>query len=134
MMKQQRLKTKEKYRGARSVKDPEEERLRIVEAAAAIIREDIRSSDVETRSYLPPSKKLIKENQESLVFAASYGKTVQYEISIAYHPQPRILSSESGALVRYVRDNADINIHTLDGNNTLHVMGMIKIVTPKDIY
>ncbi|GFS40397.1 cytochrome b5 domain-containing protein 1 [Trichonephila inaurata madagascariensis] len=70
----------------------------------------------------------------SLGFAASYGKTVQYEISTAYHPQPRILSSESGALVRYVEDNADINVHTLDGNNTLHVMGMIKIVTPKDIY
>ncbi|GFY47959.1 hypothetical protein TNIN_110371 [Trichonephila inaurata madagascariensis] len=37
-------------------------------------------------------------------------------------------------LVRYVGDNADINVHTLDGNNTLHVMGMIKIFTPKDIY
>ncbi|GFW99527.1 hypothetical protein TNCV_3417601 [Trichonephila clavipes] len=39
-----------------------------------------------------------------LGFAASYGKTVQYEISTAYHPQPQILSSESGALVRYVGD------------------------------
>ncbi|GFY56625.1 SWIM-type domain-containing protein [Trichonephila inaurata madagascariensis] len=45
-------------------KDPEEELLRIVEAAAAIIREDIRSSVVETKSYPPPSKMLIKENQE----------------------------------------------------------------------
>ncbi|GFY79589.1 uncharacterized protein TNIN_236621 [Trichonephila inaurata madagascariensis] len=70
----------------------------------------------------------------SLEFSASYGKTVQYEISTAYHPQPRILSSESGALVRYGGDNADVNVHTLDGNNTLHVTGMIKIVTPKDIY
>ncbi|GFS91160.1 hypothetical protein TNCV_2214921 [Trichonephila clavipes] len=34
-------------------RDPEEERLRIVEAAAAIIREDIRSSVVETKSYPP---------------------------------------------------------------------------------
>ncbi|GFY59284.1 uncharacterized protein TNIN_392311 [Trichonephila inaurata madagascariensis] len=68
----------------------------------------------------------------SLGFAASYGKTVQYEISTVYHPQPRILSSESGALVRYVGDNANINVHTLADNNTLHVMGMIK--TPKDIY
>ncbi|GFY50417.1 hypothetical protein TNIN_352511 [Trichonephila inaurata madagascariensis] len=31
-------------------RDPEEERLRIVEAAASIIREDIRSSVVETKS------------------------------------------------------------------------------------
>ncbi|GFY64223.1 uncharacterized protein TNIN_86681 [Trichonephila inaurata madagascariensis] len=70
----------------------------------------------------------------SLGFAALYCKTVQYEISTAYPPQPRILSSESGALVLYVGDNADINVHTLDGNNTLHVMGIIKIVTPKDVY
>ncbi|GFY53517.1 SWIM-type domain-containing protein [Trichonephila inaurata madagascariensis] len=116
----------------RYIRDPENVRLRIVEAAAAIIREDIRSFVVETRSYPPPSKMLIKENQErryrserlidvlySLGFAALYGKTVQYEISIAYHPQPRILSSESGALVRYVGDNADINVHTLDGNEYL---------------
>ncbi|GFY42482.1 hypothetical protein TNIN_416931 [Trichonephila inaurata madagascariensis] len=34
------------------------------EAAVAIIRDDIRSSVVETRSYPPPSKMLIKENQE----------------------------------------------------------------------
>ncbi|GFY37330.1 hypothetical protein TNIN_292051 [Trichonephila inaurata madagascariensis] len=45
-------------------KDSEEERLRIVEAAVAIIRDDIRSSIVETKSYPPPSKLLIKENQE----------------------------------------------------------------------
>ncbi|GFY39353.1 SWIM-type domain-containing protein [Trichonephila inaurata madagascariensis] len=44
--------------------DSEKERLRIVEAAAAIIREDIRSSVVETQSYSPPSKMLIKKNQE----------------------------------------------------------------------
>ncbi|GFY61627.1 uncharacterized protein TNIN_202711 [Trichonephila inaurata madagascariensis] len=122
--------------------DPEEEWLRIVEAEVAIIREGIRSSVVETKSYPPPSKMLIKENQEirygskrlidvlySLGFAASYGKTEQYEISTSYHPQTRILSSESGALVQYFGDNADIKDHTLDGNNTLHVMGMIKIVT-----
>ncbi|GFY31767.1 uncharacterized protein TNCV_4200761 [Trichonephila clavipes] len=78
--------------------------------------------------------KQIRDVLTCLGFAASYGKTVQYETSTAYHPQPRILSSESGALIRYVGDNADINVHTLNGNNTLHVMGMIKIVTPKDIY
>ncbi|GFY77410.1 uncharacterized protein TNIN_380131 [Trichonephila inaurata madagascariensis] len=181
--------------------DPEEERLRIVKAVAAIIREDIRSFVVETKSYPPPSKMLIKENQEipkslllflhevimknrkgkiansktkctsisraimaaireqsfssqlllslsvflhgserlidvlyNLKFAASYGNTVQYEISKAYHPQSCIVSSELGSLVKYVGDNADINGHTLDGNNTLHVMGMINIITPKDTY
>ncbi|GFY69736.1 uncharacterized protein TNIN_358321 [Trichonephila inaurata madagascariensis] len=144
--------------------DPKDEWLRIVEAAAAIIHEDIRSSVVEAKSYPPPSKMLIKENQEipksllhfsqevimknrkgkiadsktkctsishaimaalrersfssqlllslsvflhkrygserlidvlySLRFAASYGNTVQFEISTAYHPQPHILSSK----------------------------------------
>ncbi|XP_014616400.1 PREDICTED: uncharacterized protein LOC106793738 [Polistes canadensis] len=44
--------------------NPQEERLRIVEAAAAIIREDIRSSIVETKSYPPPSKMLDDVNQE----------------------------------------------------------------------
>ncbi|GFY52347.1 hypothetical protein TNIN_286771 [Trichonephila inaurata madagascariensis] len=93
--------------------DSEEEWLRIVEAAAAIIRDDIRSSVVETKSYPTPSKMLDDVNQ-------------------VYHPQPCILSSESGALEEYVGDNADINDHTLDSNNTLHIMGMIMNVTPKD--
>lgn len=44
--------------------DPEAERLRIVEAAAAIIREDIRTSIVETKTYPPPSKMLDNVNQE----------------------------------------------------------------------
>ncbi|GFX07239.1 uncharacterized protein TNCV_2972161 [Trichonephila clavipes] len=203
-------KKKTPFRSPISSRNPEEELLRIVKASAAIIREDIRSSVVETKSYPPPSKMLIMKNQEipkgllhflqevimkkrkgkiansktkrtsisyaimaalrersfssqlllslsvflhkrygserqidvlySLGFESSYGKTVQYEISTAYHPQPRILSSES-ALEKY---SATIcwrqcqyklrECHTLDGNNTFHIMGMIKIVTPKDIY
>lgn len=66
-----------------------------------------------------------------LGFSASYSDTVKYEVSAVYHPQPRILPSESGALVQYVGNKADINVNTLDGNNTLHVMGMMKIITPK---
>ncbi|GFY69748.1 uncharacterized protein TNIN_256571 [Trichonephila inaurata madagascariensis] len=85
--------------------------------------------DVLTGRY--GSKRLI-DVLYRLRFAASYGKIVQYEISAVYHPQFRILSSESGTLVQYVGDNANINVHSLDGNNALHVMGMIKIVTPKD--
>ncbi|GFY56655.1 nuclear factor related to kappa-B-binding protein [Trichonephila inaurata madagascariensis] len=38
--------------------------LRIVEAAAAIIRKDIQSSVIETKSYLPPSKMLDDVNQD----------------------------------------------------------------------
>ncbi|GFT27596.1 hypothetical protein TNCV_3569791 [Trichonephila clavipes] len=58
--------------------DPEEERLRIVEAAAAIIREDIRPSVVETKSYPPPSKMLIKENQERRKFKDEKGYARAY--------------------------------------------------------
>ncbi|GFY75700.1 uncharacterized protein TNIN_370471 [Trichonephila inaurata madagascariensis] len=54
------------------------------------------------------------------------------DVNQVYHPQPCILSSESGVLEEYVGDNADINDHTLDSNNTLHIMGMIMNVTPKD--
>lgn len=33
--------------------------------------------------------------------------------------------------MQYVADNADINVHTIDGHNTLHIMGIIQIITPK---
>ncbi|GFT06986.1 uncharacterized protein TNCV_1415421 [Trichonephila clavipes] len=174
----------------------------LTEAAAAIIREDIRSSVIETKSYPPPSQMLNDVNQDkpksllyflqevimknrkgkiansktkyksmshakmvalrkqsfssqlllslsvflhrrygykrpidvlhSLGFAASYGNTAQHEISAVYHSQSRILSSELGSLVQYVGEHADINVYTLNGNNTLHVMGT-KIVIPKDV-
>lgn len=79
------------------------------------------------------SKRLL-DVLSSLGFAAAYKNTVEYEISAVYHPQPHISSSESGALVQYVGDNADTNVQTLDGNNTLDVMGMIKIVSPKLLF
>ncbi|GFY47219.1 uncharacterized protein TNIN_371541 [Trichonephila inaurata madagascariensis] len=58
--------------------------------------------------------------------AVSLSNTVQFEISIAYHPQSRILSSESGALVQYVGDNANINVHTLDVAVTRHLDSFLK--------
>ncbi|GFS60146.1 uncharacterized protein TNIN_33901 [Trichonephila inaurata madagascariensis] len=75
---------------------------------------------VHSRRY--GSERLI-DMLHSLGFVASYGNTVQFEISTAYHPQPRILSSDSGALVQYVGDNVNINVHTLDGNNTSMLWG-----------
>lgn len=68
----------------------------------------------------------------SLGFYASYTETVNYEAAIACNPQPHISSSDTEIFVQYVGDNADINMHTIDGRDTLHVMGMIKIVTPKE--
>ncbi|GFX41446.1 uncharacterized protein TNCV_3489871 [Trichonephila clavipes] len=142
-MKQQRLK-KEKYRRKISKtnflnrlpsteKKPRQDN-QVSEAMAKIFNyienhDDSQFTLKELIDVLTGSERLI-DVLYIFGFAASYRKTVQYEISTAYHPQPRILSSESGVLVRYVGDNAD----TLDDNNTLHAMGMIKIVTPKDIY
>lgn len=54
-----------------------------------------------------------------------------YEAAAVFHRPPHVLSPESGTLIQYVADNADINVNTLDGNNTLHIMGLIQIVTPK---
>lgn len=68
----------------------------------------------------------------SLGFYASYTETVNYEAAIACNPQPDISWSDTEMFVQYVGDNADINMHTIDGRDTLHVMGMIKIVTPKE--
>lgn len=55
-----------------------------------------------------------------------------YEAATVFHRPPHVLPPESGTLIQYVADNADINVNTLDGNNTLHIMGIIQIVTPKD--
>jgi len=180
---------------------PAKERLRIVETAAAIIREDICSTIVNTDFYPPPSEMFSNVNEtipESLQlmieeiilknkkgkkdnlklkcsaishaimsamrprsfssqlliglsvflhrrygskrlidvlanfgFCVPYKETVLYEVSAVYHPPLTILPPESGTLIQYAADNADINVSTLDGHNTLHVMGVIKIITPK---
>jgi len=66
----------------------------------------------------------------TLGFAVTYKETLMYEVVIVYHPQPHILSPESGALILYIADNADINVYTIDSYNTAHIMGIIKIITP----
>ena len=40
------------------------------------------------------------------------------------------ISEYSSQFVQYVADNVDHNIRTLDGNDTLHGMGMIAAITP----
>lgn len=55
-----------------------------------------------------------------------------YKAAAVFHSPPHVLRPESGTLIQYGADNADINVNTLDGNNTLYVMGIIQIVTPKD--
>ncbi|KAE9525653.1 hypothetical protein AGLY_014180, partial [Aphis glycines] len=48
--------------------------------------------------------------------------TMMYEAAAVFHSQPHILPPESGIFVQYAADNADINVYTIDGHNTLHIM------------
>lgn len=77
------------------------------------------------------SKRLI-QIFSSFGLCASYSETMNYEAAAVFSRPPHILSPETGTFVQYVADNADVNVNTLDGNNTLHIMGIIQIVTPKD--
>ena len=43
-----------------------------------------------------------------------------YEAAAVFHRPPHVLPPESGTLIQYVADIADINVNTLDGNNTLN--------------
>lgn len=62
---------------------------------------------------------------------ASYSDAVKYEVSTVYHPQHRILPRPD-VILQYAADNADINVSTIDGHNTLHIMGVIKIISPSN--
>lgn len=61
------------------------------------------------------------------------GVCVPYKEVLKYE---RSVTSQEGTIiengyVQYVFDNADYNVHTLDGHNTFHVMGGIACITPK---
>lgn len=75
--------------------------------------------------------KCILDILSSLGFSNSYNDALLYEAAAISHPQSNILSPGSGSFVQYSADNADININTIDGHNTMHIMGVIQIVTPK---
>ncbi|KMQ84140.1 hypothetical protein RF55_18320 [Lasius niger] len=50
-----------------------------------------------------------------------------YEAAAVYHPQPYNLPPETGAFLQFAADNADINVFTIDGHNTVYIMGIIQI-------
>ncbi|PZC75227.1 hypothetical protein B5X24_HaOG206534 [Helicoverpa armigera] len=77
------------------------------------------------------SKRLI-QIFSSFGLCASYSETMNYESAAVFSRPLHILPPETGTFIQYVADNADINVNTLDGNDTLHIMGIIQIVTPKD--
>ncbi|XP_018377306.1 PREDICTED: uncharacterized protein LOC108770299 [Trachymyrmex cornetzi] len=63
-----------------------------------------------------------------LGLCATYDETLRFEASILDDPENHVCKSE--CFVQYVFDNADHNTCTLDGKNTMHVMGGIKVATP----
>lgn len=174
--------------------DKSEERLRIVSAAAAIIREDIRSQAYDLTSYsidggdigendiIPQTlqcftnvviqSKSDSQNAQrkrqsiseaiisacrprsfispillgigvymhrhfasrniidilcSLGFSVAYSEVQKLENCLKAAPEEQT----EEAFIQFVFDNADFNIRTIDGNNTFHNMGGIKIDTPK---
>jgi len=182
-----------------ALKNEQEERLRIVKTAAAIIVEDIRSQVYETEKYPPPDK-FLEGNEElipetlrtfmetvvlnnkrgdhdvwkkkstamahclvatvrpksfvspvlvglavflykkygsrklidvvsSLGFCSSYLEAVRLEASAI---NGDLLKVNQPCFSQQVYDNADFNVHTIDGYNTFHVMGGISCITPKD--
>lgn len=177
--------------------NPDEERLRVVKEAAAIILADIRSQDYDMSKY-PPSDSFLNEANSvvpqtlkvffeeviikkkrgsfvkwnricealshavisaarprsflspiligvstylykkfgsrklinllsSLGFAASYAETILFEASAIMRPEGSI---DETAFSQFVCDNADHNVNTIDGLNTVHIMGAIQCVTP----
>ena len=65
----------------------------------------------------------IIEVLHKLGFACSVKEVRNLERCLCTH---ELFESSSSKLPLYSADNADVNINTLDGNNTLHVMGMIR--------
>lgn len=60
-------------------------------------------------------------------FCSSYEEVRLFELSCLSHPLSTVLP---GSFSQYVFNNADVNVDTLDGSNTLHAMGGIQCVTP----
>lgn len=61
-------------------------------------------------------------------FCSSYGEAKKFELcaSIALHEQQKN-PNENIPVIKYVADNVDHNLRTLDGKNTFHGMGIISI-------
>lgn len=63
----------------------------------------------------------------ALGFCTSYTEAEIFQLSAVLHPE----TNDAKGFIQFVADNADVNVHTLDGLGTFHSMGMINCVTPK---
>lgn len=67
-------------------------------------------------------------------FCSTYGESKKFELcaSIALHAQ-RMNIPDNIPVIKYVADNVDHNLRTLDGKNTFHGMGIISIHSSSSI-
>ena len=69
-----------------------------------------------------------------LGFSISYDEVNRYKLSVIQSESLNSLLAEyfPGTFTQWVADNVDHNVASLDGNGSLHGMGIIAISTPKD--
>ena len=65
------------------------------------------------------TSKSLLEILSNLGFCSSYNEAVRYQSYVTQYCPPEI---DTHAHLRYVFDNADYNLHTLDGHGTFHAM------------
>lgn len=110
---------------------------RTVEALAQAIMQACRP-----RSFISPillaigvyihrhiGSRLVIDILHSLGYSASYGEVQIFLLSAATAGLPP-QDANFGAFQQFVFDNADYNVRTIDGYNTLHNMGAIRATTP----
>lgn len=79
-----------------------------------------------TSSFL--NYRFVVNTLNALGFCSTYGEAKKFQLcaSIAL-AATRTNSNENLAVIKYVADNVDHNLRTLDGKNTFHGMGIISI-------
>ena len=73
--------------------------------------------------------KLLIDSLHRLGFCCSYQEVQTFGKNAAV-TQGTGIPNHTSEFARYVADNVDHNVRTLDGNDTFHGMGLIATVTP----
>lgn len=66
----------------------------------------------------------------SFGFCSYYGEVLKFESSAAVSQGAYLPQTMSDSMIQFSADNVDHNLHTLDGHDTFHGMGIIASVTP----
>lgn len=85
-----------------------------------------------TQSYITHFvHRFVVNTLSALGFCSTYGEAKKFQLcaSVALHAE-RMNSNNNIPVIKYVADNVDHNLRTLDGKNTFHGMGIISIHPP----